>query len=99
MTTSSDIVQEMPEVSGDKPRSLESLLKSTTYQDMTDEEIGRIIGYRCEQSYTEGYNAARSEYNEARAREMREHWRQQAEVAEAAFNAAVMSTVRFQEVR
>ena len=54
MTTSSDIVQEMPEVSGDKPRSLESLLKSTTYQGMTDEEIGRIIDYRCEQSYTEG---------------------------------------------
>lgn len=98
MTTSSDIVQEMPEVSSDEPRSLESLLKSKTYQGMTDEEIGRIIEYRCEQSYTEGYNAARAEYNEARAQEMREHWQQQAEMTEAAFNAAVMSTVRFQEV-
>lgn len=98
MTTSSDIVQEMPEVSGDEHRSLESLLKSTTYQGMTDEEIGRIIDYRCEQSYTEGYNAARAEYNEAQAQAMREHWQQQAEVTEAAFNAAVMSTVKFQEV-
>ena len=99
MTTSDgSIVQEMPEISSDEPRSLESLLKSTTYQGMTDEEIGRIIDYRCEQSYTEGYNAARAEYNEARAQEMREHWQQQAEAAEAAFNAAVMSTVHFQEV-
>lgn len=98
MTTSSDIVQEMPEISSDEPRSLESLLKSQTYQGMTDEEIGRIIEYRCEQSYLDGYNAAREEYNEARAQEMREHWQQQAEIAESAFNAAVMSTVRFQEV-
>lgn len=99
MTTSDgSIVQEMPEISSDEPRSLESLLKSTTYQGMTDEEIGRIIDYRCEQSYLDGYNAAREEYNEEQSKAMREHWQQQAEVAEAAFNAAVMSTVHFQEV-
>lgn len=99
MTTSDGgIVQEMPEISSDEPRSLETLLKSTTYQGMTDEEIGRIIDYRCEQSYMDGYNAAREEYNEEQSQAMREHWQKQAETAEAAFNAAVMSTVKFQEV-
>lgn len=98
MTTSSDIVQEMPEISNDEPRSLESLLKSQTYQGMTDEEIGRIIEYRCEQSYIEGYNDARAEYNEEQAQAMRQHWHQQAEIAESAFNAAVMSAIKFQGV-
>lgn len=99
MTTSDgSVVQEMPEISNDEPRSLETLLKSTTYQGMTDEEIGRIIEYRCEQSYMEGYNAAREEYNEEQSKAMREHWQKQAETAEAAFNAAVMSAVKFQEV-
>lgn len=98
MTTSSDIVQEMPEISSDEPRSLESLLKSQTYQGMTDEEIGRIIEYRCELAYRDGYNAAREEYNEEQAHAMREHWQKQAETAEAAFNAAVMSAIKFQEV-
>lgn len=99
MTTSDNgIVQEMSEISSDEPRSLETLLKSTTYQGMTDEEIGRIIEYRCEQSYLDGYNAAREEYNDAQSKAMREHWQKQAETAEAAFNAAVMSTIHFQEV-
>lgn len=99
MTTyDSGIVQEMPEISSDEPRSLETLLKSTTYQGMTDEDIGRIIEYRCEQSYLDGYNAAREEYNEEQSKAMREHWQKQAETAEAAFNAAVMSAVHFQEV-
>lgn len=98
MTTSSDIVQEMPEISSDRPRSLESLLKSQTYQGMTDEEIGRIVDYRCELSYNQGYNDARAEYNDEQAQAMREHWHQQAEIAESAFNAAVMSAIKFQEV-
>lgn len=99
MTTSdAGIVQEMPEITSDEPRSLETLLKSTTYQGMTDEEIGRIIEYRCEQSYLDGYNAAREEYNEEQSKAMREHWQMQAETAEAAFNAAIMSAVKFQEV-
>lgn len=92
------IVQEMPEISSDEPRSLETLLKSTTYQGMTDIEIQAIIDYRCSVSYERGYSDARSEYNDEQTRAMIDHWNAQAETAEAAFNAAVMSAVKFQEV-
>lgn len=99
MTTSDGgIVQEMPEISSDETRSLETLLKSTTYQGMSDVEIQSIIDYRCSVSYERGYSDARSEYNDEQTRAMVDHWKAQAEITEAAFNAAVMSTVHFQEV-
>lgn len=82
----------------EEPRSLDVLLKSTTYQGMTDEEIQRIIDYRVQVAQTSAEVAAQREAIDAQTEAMREHWQEQAATAEAAFNNAVMSTVRFQGV-
>lgn len=80
------------------PRSLDVLLKSSTYQGMTDEEISRIIDYRVEMARKEESTRQMREAVEAQTEAMREHWAQLASEAESAFNAAVFSTVRFQTV-
>lgn len=99
MTTYSD----SGTVSGDggiisTPRSLDVLLKSSTYQGMTDEEIGRIMDYRVEMARKEESTRQMREAVEAQTEAMREHWAKLADEAESAFNAAVLSTVRFQTV-
>lgn len=79
-------------------RSLDTLLRSTTYQGMTDSEIERIIAYREQMARQEESTRQAREAVEAQTDAMREHWRKQADEAEAAFNQAVFSTVRFQTV-
>lgn len=79
-------------------RSLDTLLKSTTYQGMTDSEIERIIAYREEMARQEESTRQARAAVEAQTDAMQEHWRKQADEAEAAFNQAVFSTVRFQTV-
>ena len=80
------------------PRSLDVLLNSTTYQGMTDTEIQTIIDYWKDYKYTEGYQAARYDNAADEVAAMQSFWKKQASEAEAAFNAAVASTVKFQEV-
>lgn len=79
-------------------RSLDVLLKSTTYQGMTDSEIARIIAYREEMARQEESTRQARAAVEEQTEAMREHWAKQADEAEAAFNQAVFSTVRFQTV-
>lgn len=79
-------------------RSLDTLLKSTTYQGMTDSEIERIIAYREQMARQEESTRQAREAVEAQTEAMREHWSRLAEEAEAAFNRAVLSTVLFQTV-
>lgn len=80
------------------PRSLDALLNSKTYQGMTDAEIQAIIDYWKDYKYTEGYQAARYDNAADEAAAMQSFWQKQASEAEAAFNAAVTSAIRFQEV-
>ena len=79
-------------------RSLDTLLKSTTYQGMTDSEIARIIAYREEMARQEESTRQARAAVEAQTEAMREHWKKLADEAEAAFNQAVFSTVKFQTV-
>ena len=81
------------------PRSLDALLNSKTYQGMSDAEIQTIIDYWKDYKYNEGYQAARYDNAADEAAAMKSFWQKQASEAEAAFNAAVASTVKFQEVR
>lgn len=82
----------------EQPRDLDTLLKSTTYQGMTDEEIQRIIDFTADMNYKKGYAEARIENEEDRMKLIQEHYKEQAAKAEAAFNAAIMSTIKFEEV-
>ena len=82
----------------DSPRSIDVLLKSTTYQGMTDEEIGRIIAYKEDLARKEESNKAMADAVSAQTEAMRAHWRELAAQTEAAFNAAVFSAVKFQTV-
>lgn len=79
-------------------RSLDVLLKSTTYQGMTDSEIARIIAYREEMARQEESTRQARAAVEAQTEAMREHWKKLADEAETAFNQAVFSTVKFQTV-
>ena len=80
------------------PRNLDVLLNSKTYQGMTDIEIQAIIDYWKNYKYNEGYQAARYDNAADEVTSMQSFWQKQASEAEAAFNAAVASTVKFQEV-
>lgn len=79
-------------------RSLDVLLKSTTYQGMTDSEIARIIAYREEMARQEESTRQARAAVEAQTEAMRDHWQKLADEAETAFNQAVFSTVKFQTV-
>lgn len=85
MTTSDGIIEQ--------PRSLDVLLKSTTYQGMTDEEITRIIAYREEQARQSEATAQQAEAVREQTEAMRAHWEAQAVQAEAAFNNAVFGVL------
>ena len=65
---------------------------------MTDTEIQTIIDYWKDYKYTEGYQAARYDNAADEVTAMQLFWKKQASEAEAAFNTAVASTVKFQEV-
>lgn len=80
----------------EQPRPLETLLKSTTYQGMTDDEIQRVIDWYAGDAYTRGKNDASIAAINDRYREMMERVDEIADRSEAAFNAAIASTVRFQ---
>lgn len=82
----------------EQPRDLDTLLKSTTYQGMTDEEIKMIIDFTASANYERGYTDARVDNESDRLKLMQAHLEEQAAKAEAAFNNAILSTVKFEEV-
>lgn len=77
----------------EQPRSIDTLLKASTYQGMTDEEIARIIAYKEEQARKEEANALQAEAVREQTDAMRAHWKEQADKAEAAFNSAIYSVL------
>ena len=85
MTTSEGIIEQ--------PRSLDVLLKSTTYQGMTDDEIARIIAYREERARTSEATAQQAEAVREQTEAMKQHWEEEAAKAEAAFNTAVFGVI------
>ena len=82
----------------EQPRDIDTLLKSTTYQGMTDEEIKMIVDFTAETNYQRGYADARVDNESDRLKLMQAHLKEQAAKSEAAFNAAILSTVKFEEV-
>lgn len=80
----------------EEPRSIDALLKSKTYQGMTDAEIERIIAYKEDLAAKQAQTSAQLKLNAQAQEAMQEHWREQAERAQAAFDNAVLSTVSFQ---
>ena len=96
--TTSDMAENRETGIIETERSLDVLLKSTTYQGMTDSEIARIIAYREEMARQEESTRQARAAVEAQTEAMREHWKKLADEAETAFNQAVFSTVKFQTV-
>lgn len=92
MTTSADTEVTIIE----EPRSIDVLLKCSTYQGMSDAEIQSLIDYQANLAASNAVNDETRRANDAALAAMREHWREQAATAEAAFNAAVMSTVNLE---
>lgn len=82
----------------EQPRDIDTLLKSTTYQGMTDDEIQMIVDFTADTNYKRGYADARVDNESDRLKIMQAHFEEQAAKAEAAFNAAILSTVKFEEV-
>lgn len=82
----------------EQPKKLDTLLKSTTYQGMSDEEIKRIIDYWKETCYESGRIDERNSSVTAALNNLLAQNKELAAQAEAAFNNAVMSTVKFEEV-
>ena len=65
---------------------------------MTDEEIKMIVDYTADTNYKRGYADARIDNENDRLKLIQAHFEEQAAKAEAAFNAAILSTVKFEEV-
>ena len=81
-----------------EPKSIDTLLKSTTYQGMTDEEIQRIVDWHIERARKEALNEQILKDLQAQHEERMQVLRDGLDRAEAAFDTAVLSTVRFQTV-
>ena len=82
----------------EEPRDLDTLLHLGTYQGMSDEEVQLCIDWYKERSYKDGYDAADKDlYKEMTERILADSKAAQ-EKAEAAFNTAVLSTLKLETV-
>lgn len=88
-------VQSVTDVKADDTK-LDDLLMAETYQGMSDRDINRIIEYKSRLAYEQGRVSETITALREYQAEQRERYAQAAQVAEAAFNAAIESSVRFQ---
>lgn len=80
------------------PRDIDVLLHMSSFQDMTDEEIQMVIDKRREFAYQEGANSVDDSLYQEHTQKILANSEAAAARAEAAFNAAIESSVVFQEV-
>lgn len=81
-----------------KTRTIDELKRLGTYQDMTDEEIGRLIAYEAKIAAERADSEARARELETKLDTIREESAKTREAAEAAFAKACALTPTFASV-
>lgn len=81
-----------------EPRHVQELLKLDSYQGMTDAEITSLMEYKAAIAAVQAKEQALQQANEQLHTELLQQASEAAERAQAAFDAAVKSTVAFEKV-
>lgn len=90
--------EETTEVEEQKQRSVSELLQLDTYQGMTDAEIQSLIDFYKDESFNKGYASGETAATLSKWDEVKAQSQEALDMAEAAFNMAVLSTVPLESV-